>query len=77
MRPRGVALTGTRAQHTYYTLQQTADIIQRDYCTVYRYVKAGKLPASKIEGGWLILDDDLTKFLHRNKYRLGSKRNYL
>ena len=76
-RPRGVAIRGTRAQHSYYTIQQVADIIQRDYVTVYRYIHARKLPASKVEGGWLILDDDLARFMHRNKHALGTRRNLI
>jgi excisionase family DNA binding protein len=41
------------------TLQQAADELGVHYMTVYRYVRTGKLPATRVGGGWRVNPDDL------------------
>ena len=41
------------------TLQQAADKLGVHYMTVYRYVRTGKLPATRVGGGWQVDPDDL------------------
>ena len=42
------------------TLVQAADKLGVHYMTVYRYVRTGKLPASRVGGPWQVDPDDLT-----------------
>ena len=44
-----------------FTLQQAADKLGVHYMTVYRYVRTGKLPATRVGGAWRVDPDDLAK----------------
>lgn len=46
------------------TLKETAKILRVSERTVMRYLKAGKLKASKV-GRWRIKESDLEKFLDK------------
>lgn len=54
------------------TLKETAKILRVSERTIMRYLKSGKLKASKL-GQWRIKQSDLEKFLKEN---LNTKRNY-
>ena len=41
------------------TLQETADRLGVHYMTVYRWVRTGRLPATREGSGWLVQEDDL------------------
>ena len=41
------------------TLQQAAEQLGVHYMTVYRYVRTGKLPATRVGGAWQVDPDDL------------------
>jgi excisionase family DNA binding protein len=43
------------------TLQQAAGELGVHYMTIYRYVRTGKLPATRIGGGWQVDPDDLAR----------------
>ena len=43
------------------TLQQAADQLGVHYMTIYRYVRTGKLPATRVGGGWRVDPDDLAR----------------
>jgi len=43
------------------TLQQAADKLSVHYMTVYRYVRTGKLPATRVGGAWQVDPDDLAQ----------------
>ena len=43
------------------TLQQAADKLQVHYMTVYRYVRTGKLPATRVGSVWQVDPDDLAQ----------------
>lgn len=45
------------------TLQEAADAIGVHYMTAYRYVRLGKLMASKTGASWEVRQDDLQRFL--------------
>ena len=45
-----------------YTIQQVTEILQVSKKSVYRYIKSGKLKATKI-GQWRIKKEDLDKFI--------------
>jgi len=47
------------------TLKETAKILRVSERTIMRYLKAGKLEASKV-GKWRIKESDLEKFLKEN-----------
>ena len=42
------------------TIQETADRLGVHYMTVYRWVRTGRLPATRDRGGWLVSEDDVT-----------------
>lgn len=49
------------------TLDQVAVQVGVHYQTVYRWVRAGKLPAAKIEGSYVVRGDELHEFIHRRR----------
>ena len=48
-----------------FTLKETAQILRVSERTIMRYLKSGKLKASKL-GQWRIKESDLEKFLKEN-----------
>jgi MerR family transcriptional regulator, light-induced transcriptional regulator len=46
-------------------LRDAADELGVHYMTAYRYVRSGRLPATKVGGEWVIERDDLTELLDR------------
>ena len=44
-----------------FTLLQVADKLGVHYMTVYRYVRTGKLPATRVGGAWQVDPDDLVQ----------------
>ena len=48
-----------------FTLKETAKILRVSERTIMRYLKSGKLKASKV-GQWRIKESDLEKFLKQN-----------
>jgi len=56
------------------TIEQVADILQMSTRTVYRYLKSGKLPGTKIGGApngqWRILDEDLKAVIRGQDVRM-------
>ena len=45
-----------------YTLHEAADRLEVHYMTVYRYVRLGLLDAQKIDGSWVVTEEDLEAF---------------
>ncbi len=43
------------------TLLEAADELGVHYMTIYRYVRTGKLPATRVGGGWQVDPDDLAR----------------
>jgi excisionase family DNA binding protein len=43
------------------TLLEAADKLGVHYMTIYRYVRTGKLPATRVGGGWRVDPDDLAR----------------
>jgi len=58
-----------------FTLKETAKILRVSERTIMRYLKSGKLKASKL-GQWRIKESDLNKFLekHSNVKRRSKKK---
>lgn len=46
-------------------LRAVADQLGVHYMTAYRYVRSGRLPASKVDGEWMIDPDDLVRLRER------------
>lgn len=51
----------------FYTAKEIAEILKVHHRTVFRYIKSGKLKATKIvEGGnWRIKKEDFDKFINK------------
>lgn len=49
-----------------YTTLEVAEILKVHQRTIFRYIKSGKLKASKI-GNWRITKEDLDNFINKNK----------
>ena len=47
----------------YYTLQEVAQKLRISNMTIYRYIKAKKLKALKLEREWRVGSSDLEDFL--------------
>jgi len=54
-------------EETYYTIQEIADRLKVNYRTVYRWVRAGKLPAYKFGQDWRITESDLKEFIEEHR----------
>ena len=57
----GAEVESKRQMPEPLTLQQAADQLGVHYMTVYRYVRTGKLPATRMGGGWRVDPDDLAR----------------
>lgn len=63
---------------TYFTLEHVAQVLQVSYLTVYRWVRAGKLPASKIGRQYRVSKSDFALFMDQDKPRsIGSASQVL
>ncbi len=63
---------------TYFTLERVAQILQVSYLTVYRWVRSGSLPASKIGRQYRVSQSDFAKFMDQDKPRsIGSASQVL
>ena len=51
----------------FYTIQEIADILKVNYMTVYRWIRAGKLEAYKVEKQYRIKESDFQKFMEASK----------
>lgn len=51
-----------KQEHILYTTQEVADILKVHQRTTFRYIKSGKLKATKI-GQWRIKKEDLDKLI--------------
>jgi excisionase family DNA binding protein len=60
----------SRRQRTF-TLEEAARELGVHYMTVYRYVRLGRLPATRREGRWVIRGTDLDAFDRRAASRTG------
>jgi excisionase family DNA binding protein len=49
------------AARTSLTLHEAADRLGVHYMTVYRWVRLGRLPAQKVDGGWVVDPTDLER----------------
>ena len=47
----------------YYSIEETAKLLKVAYLTVYRWIRAGKLKAYKIEKQYRINGKDLNKYI--------------
>jgi acetyl-CoA synthetase len=54
-------------EEDYYTLQDIADRLKVSYRTVYRWVRAGKLPAYKFGQDWRVKESDLRDFVEAHR----------
>ena len=54
---------------TYFTLERVAQILQVSYLTVYRWVRAGKFPASKVGRQYRVSQADFAIFMDKDKPR--------
>jgi putative molybdopterin biosynthesis protein len=57
------------ANEQYYSIEEVAKMLKVAYLTVYRWVRAGKLTAYKIQKQYRIKKEDFDKFLE------GAKKN--
>ena len=52
-------------EHKYYTPDEIAELLQMHPKTIRRYIREGKLKATKIGKGWRVSGHDLTVFAER------------
>ena len=62
----------TMKNDTYYTIIEVAKLLKVVYLTVYRWIRAGKLPAFQVEKQYRITKTDFEKFMQ--SYKVKSKR---
>ena len=46
-----------------YSTKQAAELLNRSTATIWRYIKTGKIKATKLGGCWIIPADELQKIL--------------
>jgi excisionase family DNA binding protein len=49
------------------TINEIMEILKVSKLTIYRYIKAGKLPAYKVGRDYRIKEEDFNKLLEKNK----------
>ena len=54
-------------QPTFLTAAEAADILRVSPVVVTRLCRAGKIPATKPTGSWLIASDDLASFIEAGR----------
>lgn len=47
-----------------YSLSEVSELIGVTHRTAWNYVKAGKIKATKIGGGWKVTEENLKKFIN-------------
>lgn len=57
---------------TYYTVEQIAQILRMHPKTIQRYIREGKLSATKIGKSWRIAGHDLSRFTEENRVADGD-----
>jgi len=57
----------TTKQQEWLTVAQSAEILQLNPMTILRWIKAGKLPASKLGKSYRIAMKELTKYISDRK----------
>lgn len=58
----------------FYTMQEIADILTIDYVTVYRWIKAGKLKAVKLNSIVRVSKEAFNEFVNREPENAQSKK---
>ena len=59
----------TMSNDTYYTIIEVAKLLKVVYLTVYRWIRAGKLPAYQVEKQYRINKADFDKFMQSYKVK--------
>ncbi len=57
-------------KQTLLTIEEVAQALKVSKMTIYRYIKAKKLPAYKLEQELRIKEDDLNEFLKQRKVKM-------
>ena len=57
----------TTKPQEWLTVAQSAQLLQLNPMTILRWIKAGKLPASKLGNSYRIAMKDVTKYLNDRK----------
>lgn len=52
-----------------YTIKEIAELLKVNKMTIYRYIKAGRLPAIYLGKEYRVLESDLIAFLHKHRTR--------
>jgi len=55
---------------TLLTIEEVAQALKVSKMTIYRYIKAKRLPAYKLEQELRIKEDDLNEFLKKRKVKM-------
>lgn len=58
---------------TIYTLDEISELLKTTKRTLYKYLKDGKLPASKIGREWRVTEEQLQAFLDNTTQ--GNQKN--
>lgn len=56
----------------YYTPEQVAEKLQLSVRTIWKYLREGKLPASKIARGYRISEEQLDRFMKSLEVKPGD-----
>ncbi len=59
----------------YYTVEQISNMLNIHPKTIQRYIREGKLRATKIGKGWRITGHDLSTFTESNSYEIPASEN--
>jgi excisionase family DNA binding protein len=60
----------------YYTVEQVSNTLNIHPKTIQRYIREGKLRATKIGKGWRITGHDLSTFIESNNYPSTTSENH-
>lgn len=52
-----------------YTVKEAAEILEKSYVTVLKYIHSKKLRAVRRGGNWVIMESELNRFIQEGDYR--------
>lgn len=58
----------------YYTPEEVAAKLKLSVYTIWKYIREGKLPASKIARGYRISDEQIDRFMKSLEVKPGEKQ---
>ncbi|MBB6214288.1 excisionase family DNA binding protein [Anaerosolibacter carboniphilus] len=61
-------------ENKFYTIDQVAELLGMHHKTIRKFIKEGKLEASKVGKQWRISGHDISVFIEKDNVRIGNEK---